>query len=138
MVIDKVKGDIFASACRHIAFAVNTEGSNDAGFAGHVASRYWPELEEMGEAALGEVRSRRCGHYTFHALVCHVLDVGGFAQTPRYVEECLNKLDVPDDQVIGVVLMGSGPVGRALKADVPAIVEAMHRSTKSLIIYSLT
>lgn len=31
------KGNIMDTDCKHIAFAVNTEGVNDSGFAGSVA-----------------------------------------------------------------------------------------------------
>lgn len=44
MVIKTIQEDIFKSEANHIAFAVNVEGFNDAGFAGQVSSQYWNEL----------------------------------------------------------------------------------------------
>jgi len=41
MIVNMVRGNIFETPHSRIAFAVNTEGSNDAGFAGQVSSRYW-------------------------------------------------------------------------------------------------
>jgi len=40
MIVDMVRGDIFETDCKYIAFAVNTEGINDAGFAGQVSRRF--------------------------------------------------------------------------------------------------
>ena len=41
MIIDNRQGnDILKGGERHIAFAVNTEGANDAGFAGTIARKY--------------------------------------------------------------------------------------------------
>ena len=34
MVVKTIQEDIFNTEAKHIAFAVNTEGYNDAGFAG--------------------------------------------------------------------------------------------------------
>lgn len=49
MIIDYKKGqNILNSGETRIAFAVNTEGFNDAGFAGVVARNYWPELANTG------------------------------------------------------------------------------------------
>jgi hypothetical protein len=38
MIVRQVRGDIFASSQKHIAFAVSTDGFNDTGFAGQVSS----------------------------------------------------------------------------------------------------
>lgn len=49
MIIKTVQGNIFEAPFDHIVFGVNTEGYNDAGFAGQVASMFWPEIENTGE-----------------------------------------------------------------------------------------
>ncbi|MDO4962773.1 MAG: hypothetical protein Q4E75_01555 [bacterium] len=48
MIIKTVQDDIFNSEAKHIAFAVNTEGYNDSGFAGQVSDKYWNELAICG------------------------------------------------------------------------------------------
>lgn len=136
MILDRVRGDIFAAPQKHIAFAVNTQGYNDAGFAGQVSSRVWPELENTGGNELGEVLKHPYGTKTYHALVCHSLDGGGWDETPRVAKECLDKLDVPDDEEIAVVLMGSGPVGMMQGANVEAILAGMETSKKKLVVYT--
>ena len=69
MIVDTIRGNVFDTPHNHIAFAVNTEGYNDAGFAGQV-SRQWKELSSTGGNKLGEVLSKKIGNKTFHALVC--------------------------------------------------------------------
>mgnify|MGYP001602394008 CR=1 FL=1 len=54
MIVNTTRGDVFQAPHKHIAFAVNTEGYNDAGFAGAVSSRYWPELANTGTKKLGD------------------------------------------------------------------------------------
>lgn len=138
MLVDAQRGDIFGTTHIHIVFAVNTEGYNDAGFAGLVSSRYWPQLADTGGNKLGDVLIKQVGdHRTFHALVCHELSGTGWKQTPHYVEECLNKLDVPEDETLGVVLMGSGPIGQMGGADVFAIIGSIARSKRKAAIYTL-
>ena len=137
MVVKQVRGDIFSSPHPHIVFAVNTEGYNDAGFAGAVSGRYWSELANTGKKKLGDVLHKTVGDKTFHAVVCHSLDRGGWDNTPQIVEKALNELDIPKDETVGVVLMGSGMIGQMQGADVRAILSAMERSKKSVTVYSL-
>lgn len=44
MIIETKNGDILAGNEKRIAFAINTEGINDGGFARVVTKKYWPEL----------------------------------------------------------------------------------------------
>jgi hypothetical protein len=145
MVVEKrIRGDVFGTPCRYIAFAVNSEGYNDAGFAGQVALRYWPELENTGHQTLGTVLRKEVNHpdgkgkkLTFLAFVCHSLAENGWAKTPEIVKKCLDEQDVPKGEKMAIVLMGAGVVGRIQGANVDAIVDAMDQSNKELIVYSL-
>lgn len=136
MILCEVRGDIFASKHQHIVFAVNADGFNDGGFAGAVSSRYWPELEDTGPQQLGEVLHKCVGNKTFHAIVCHRLGHDGWNMTPRLVERALDDLEIPQEETIGIVLMGAGVIGRVQGADVPAILAAIARSSKSVTVYS--
>ena len=49
MIVETKKDDIFNTGAKHIAFAINTEGLNDAGFAGEVVTHGWGELTNLGE-----------------------------------------------------------------------------------------
>ncbi len=135
MIIDHVFEDIFLAPQKHIAFAINIQGCNDAGFAGQVSSRIWPELTDTGGNELGDILTHKNADKIYYALVCWSLDPGGWDATPRVVRECFDKIEIPDDEEIAVVLMGSGPVGMMPGADVDDILKEMDLSTKKLIIY---
>lgn len=136
MIVDLVCGDVFKAPVRHIAFAVNTDGMNDAGFAGQVAERFWPSLARTGRKRLGEILARRVSPgLSFHAFVCHSLKDGGWKRTSKIVQQCLDRLDVSPHETIAVVLMGSGEVGRAYGADTQAILGGLARSKKKVAVY---
>lgn len=137
MIVNTTRGDVFQSPNKHIAFAVNTEGYNDAGFAGAVSSRYWPELANTGATKLGDVISKNGKGKTFHALVCHSLGGDGWKKTAETVTKCLDSLDVPDGETIAIVLMGAGMVGQMGGADVFSIIGGMARSKKKVVVYTL-
>lgn len=138
MIVDTVRGDVFKSPHKYIAFAVNTEGYNDAGFAGAVSSRYWPELANTGKKQLGDVLRNTADKKTFYAVVCHSLEAkDGWHYAATIVEKCLNKVEVPDSETIAVVLMGSGMVGQLGGADIFAILGGIARSKKRVAVYTL-
>ena len=70
----------------------------------------------------------------YYALVVFSPDIDGWAKTPEHLEKCLNNLNVGEP--IAIVLMGNSMVGRSMGADVHAILLAMERSKKQLIVYS--
>ncbi|MCC6323269.1 hypothetical protein IT400_00575 [Candidatus Nomurabacteria bacterium] len=134
-MIKNVKNeDVFKTPHRHIAFAINTEGFNDAGFAGQVSLRFAPELASTGEKELGEVISIKAGEKTFHGLVCHSLKKG-WGDAPKAITSCLEKIDT--DEPIAVVLMGAGMIGQMSGADVVANAKAIHNAKKDIILYCL-
>ena len=137
MIVNTTRGDVFQAPNKHIAFAVNTEGFNDAGFAGAVSSRHWPQLANIGTMKLGDVISMNSNGKTFHALVCHSLGGDGWKKTAETVTRCLDSLDVPDDETIAIVLMGAGMVGQLGNADVFSILGGMARSKKKVAVYTL-
>lgn len=137
MIVDFVRGDIFESDCRHVAFGINVEGINDVGFAGSLAYRSWRELLDTGRQELGSVIQESIDGKTFYAIACHSHEQGGWSQTPETVEEALNGIQILNDEVIGVVLMGSGPTGAQEGADVYAILGGIARSNKRVTVFTL-
>lgn len=137
MITRQVRGNVFTSGCRHIAFGVNAEGHNHQGFAGMVAAKYWPGLAHPGVQELGTVMTHITPRYTFHALVCHFAEPGGFARTPTVITTCLDAIEVPDAEEIGCVMVGGGPVGLAAGANLQAILRGMQQSRKRVAVYSL-
>jgi hypothetical protein len=136
MIVNATRGDAFKTPHKHIAFAVNTDGSNDVGFAGAVSSRYWPGLINTGQKKLGETMSKNCKGKTFHALVCYELSGDGWNKTAETVTKCLDSLDLPDDETIAIVLIGAGMIGQLGGADVFAILGGMARSKKRVAVYN--
>jgi len=136
VIVDLVRANIFHTNHKTIAFAVNIEGHNDSGFAGQVSSGYWRELADTGRKQLGDVLSREVGDKTFYALVCHSLGKDGWKKTPETLEKCLNSINVPEDETIAIVLIGSGMIGQLGGADTFAVLGAMARSKKRLVIYA--
>lgn len=137
MITNKIKGDIFKSAHKHIVFAVNIQGVNDAGFAGLVARRHWPELAMIGPSEMGTVHRHDSKDKSFHAVVCHSLGDEGWRGAPKHIEQALNQIPAKDGEEIGVVMMGAGPVGQAQGADVDANLAAMEKSKNKVVVYSL-
>ncbi len=138
MIVQKIRGNVFEADQQHVVFGVNTEGYNDAGFAGQVARQINSKLANTGGNQLGEVITFEGENKTFHAVVCHSLnEVPGWSKTPEVIEKALNDLEVPGGEPIAVVLMGGGMIGQMMGADINANLEAMERSNKEVYVYSL-
>ena len=133
------QGDILQSEDKHVVFGVNSEGHNDAGFAGLVTGKYWPELANTGGNELGEVLSKEVPELgkTFHAIVCHALENGGWADAPEHVKTAMAKLGINTEEKISSVLIGGGFVGQILESNSEAIVDAMKESGHKIDIYTL-
>lgn len=134
MITKVLNEDVFKTPYKHIAFAINTEGFNDAGFAGQVSGRYAPTLANTGKKQLGEIVSIQAGEKTFHGLVCHSLK-NGWKGAPEAITSCLEKIET--DEPIAVVLMGAGMIGQMSGADVIANAKAIHKAKKNIVLHSL-
>ncbi len=135
MVARTVQDDIFNSEIKHIAFAVNVEGINNAGFAGQVSSKYWNELANYGECELGTVLSKTVGNKTFHALVCHSLNNGWGENQSEIIRECFDKIPA-NGEPIATIAIGTGIVGMMELADFRQIVCGMHESQQQIVLYA--
>ncbi len=134
MVVKTVNDNIFNSEAKHIAFAINTEGFNDAGFAGQVTSTYWPELENCGEHELGAVISKTVGDKTFHALVCHSLYNGWGDNQAEIIRECFDLIPA-NGEPIATIAIGTGLVGKYSDANFRQIVCGMHDSYQHILLH---
>lgn len=134
MIIKNKQGnDILKGGETRIAFAVNTEGYNDAGFAGMISKKYWPELECAGECELGTVKTKNCDNgITFYALVCHSLEDGWKNQT-EIIRKCFDAIET--DEPIASISIGTGLIGQLSGADFQQIKEGMKLSEKKIILY---
>jgi hypothetical protein len=137
MILSKKRSNVFDSCAKHICFAVNAEGMNDAGFASIVGRKYWQEIVYPGEQTFGTILTKTIKDRTFHAIVCHSLDYNGWENTPTVIKEALDKIG-KCEETIACVLMGNSPVGLMMGANVRAILEAMEQSTAKVEVYSLS
>ena len=134
MIITNKQGmDILKGGENRIAFAVNTEGCNDAGFAGVISRKYWPELANIGECELGTVLTKTTADgITLHALVCHSLDNGWQNQTET-IRKCFDAID--GDEPIASISIGTGLIGILSGANFAQIKRGMELSKKKIILY---
>ena len=134
MITKCIPGDIFKSGAKHIAFAINTDGYNDAGFAGDVSRDYWPEIANCGYHELGKVLSKTVGDITFHALVCHSLKKDGWG-TPEEqretIKKCFNNIPVEGEPITSIAI-GTGFIGRLSGARADQIIYGMMDSDKEV------
>ena len=133
MIITEKRGDIFTTTDKHIIFALNTEGYNDAGFAGQVAERGFSEIVNTGGNRLGDVMEKTIGGITYHGIVCHSLKKGGWQNAPHIIRESLDNMKFQDDA--SAVLIGSGFIGAIQGAPVKQIYEAFKQSNKNITIW---
>ena len=135
MIVKTVNDDIFKTDAKHIVFAINTEGYNDAGFAGVVASRYWEELANCGRHEIGTVLSKKVGDKTFHAIVCHSLESGWGDDQAEVIKTCFDNIPV-DGEPVASIAIGTGLIGVLSGADFRQIVCGMHDSRQQIILHT--
>lgn len=134
MIVAKVKGDIFTTKDKHIIFALNKEGFNDCGFAGQVAKRGFTEIIDTGGNKLGEILSKTIDNITYHGIVCHSLENGGWNNSANIILTALNKMDFDDNA--SIVTIGGGFVGIMQGAPYEDILSAFDTSNKKLTVWS--
>lgn len=133
MIIASKRGqDILAGGETRIAFAVNTEGFNDAGFAGVISRKYWPQLANAGVHMLGTVLKKECDGVTFYALVCHSLNDGWQNQT-EIIRKCFDQIE--GDEPVASISIGTGLIGIMSGANFAEIKAGMEASKAKIILY---
>lgn len=132
MIIKTKNGDILKENEKRIAFAVNIEGANDAGFAGMISSRFWPELAYIGETKLGTVLTKKVDDIEFFALCCHSLKEGWNNQQ-EVIKECFDA--IPGDEPVASISIGTGLIGVLSGANFDLIKAGMEASKKEIILY---
>jgi hypothetical protein len=130
------RGDILQSDATKIIFGVNTEGYNDAGFAGLVASL---GMDLTGPTELGHVRTweQPDTGRTFYAITVHSLDrEPGWSKAVDAVTTAL-AATFDADTVAASVLMGAGFVGAMQGAPVEAISDAFDKADGTYTLWTL-
>lgn len=134
MIIKTVQDNILNTEAKHIAFAINSEGINDAGFAGIVSSNIWPELENCGQQEIGTVISKTLGDKTYHALVCHSLYKGWGDNQSEVIKQCFDTIN-SNGEPIASIAIGTGFVGQLSGANFNQIACGMNDSNQQIILY---
>ena len=133
MIIEVRQGqNILESDMKHICFGVNTEGTNDAGFAGFISKHYWKELADIGECELGTCLTHENNGIFYHALVCHSLKEG-WNNSAAIIKQCFDA--VPTDEEIATISIGTGLIGVLSGADFSEIRNGMEKSSKRIILF---
>jgi len=134
MIVDNKQGiNIFEGGNTRIAFAVNTEGVNDSGFAGVISRKFWPELANIGSCELGTVLTKSTPEgLTLYALVCHSLENGWHNQTET-IKKCFDSIE--SDELIASISIGTGLIGILSGADFAQIKRGMELSKKKIVLY---
>lgn len=133
MIIKTKNGDILKGNEKRIAFAVNTDGENNGGFAGMISRRFWPELAHIGETKLGTVLTKKVGGIEFFALCCHSLKKEGWNNQEEVIKECFDA--IPGDEPVASISIGTGPIGVRSGANFDMIKAGMEASKKEIILY---
>jgi hypothetical protein len=134
MIITEKKGDIFTTEDKHIVFALNTNGYNDGGFAGQVAKRGFTEILNTGGNQLGEVLEKTIDGITYHGIVCHSLEPGGWAESPEIILKALNEMTFDDNA--SIVAIGAGFISALSGAPWDRIKESFNKCNKRLTIWT--
>lgn len=133
MIIKNKQGsDILNGNEKRIAFAVNSEGVNDSGFAGIISRRFWPELAFIGETELGSVLTKKVGDVEYFALCCHSLK-NGWGDQRNLIKQCFDA--IPGDAPVASISIGTGLVGIHSGAQFSLIKAGMEDSNKKIILY---
>lgn len=135
MIVKTVQDNVFNSEAKHIAFAINVEGSINSGFARQVSRIYWNELENSGEHEIGTVLSKTVGDKTFHALVCHSLHNGWGENQADIIKECFDKIPA-NGEPIATVAIGTGFIGSRSNANFRQIICGMHDSKQEIMLHA--
>ena len=132
MIIMTKDGNILNGNEKRIAFAVNTEGVNDCGFAGMISDKFWPELAYIGETKLGTVLTKKVDDVEFFALCCHSLKEGWKNQR-EVMKQCFDS--IPGDEPVASISIGTGLIGVLSGANFALIRAGMEDSEKEIVLY---
>ena len=79
----------------HIAFIANTEGRNEKSLSKEIATKYWPEIANIGVCEIGTVIEKEVEGIHFYGLVCYSLE-RGFVDGAENITKCLDKISTDE------------------------------------------
>ena len=137
MIVSEIQGNIFATPCKYIAFAIKSgDGPASWGFpATVVRSTNWIALQRAS-CELGSVMQHDHADRTYVAIAAYTWVEYGWSKAPIILQSALDSLDIPESQNIAMILPGSGE-GSQWGADPEANKMAIANSTKNVVLYAL-
>ena len=137
MIVEEKIGDITEATEPIILFATNQEGWNDAGLAGQMFEKF-PRLEELfpqGKTIGFGPHLVRTKNKQIIVLCCHSLKENWKHNT---TEEAIRRLEWFEHVNLGriaIPMIGTGAVGRSLRADWNRIKQMFEESPLEFVLY---
>ena len=122
---------------RHLAFAINEEGIAMAGSAAQaLTDKIWPELLEGKKTKLGTIVERQVNGYHFYGICCYSAIHGWYSNQEELVKQCFDSIDLPNDEPIVALSIGTEVLDVLQGADVEQIYAGLRASKKHIIVYN--
>lgn len=132
-----INGRINETNCRHIASMVSVSGSYEFGEVGKFLGRFWPDLSEINEMQIGTTLSHLTEGRNFHLLACYSREWDEKTKMPGFLEQCLNKLQIPEGETIALQVSDYHPSKKTdeIVCGIYEILGAIARSKVSAVVY---
>lgn len=114
----------------HIAFIANTEGRNEKSLSKEIATKYWPEIANIGVCRMGTVIEKEVEGIHFYGLVCYSLE-RGFIDGAENICKCLDKISTDETIFLEVSGEFSGHAFFEIR-------NGIEKSQKKVIIYKVS
>lgn len=112
----------------HIAFIANTEGRNEKSLSKEIATKYWPEIANIGVCEIGTVIEKEVEGIHFYGLVCYSLERGFVDEN---ITKCLDKISTDEPIYLEVSGAFSGHAFFSIR-------NGIEKSQKKVIIYKVS
>ena len=131
MIDNIIKGNIHDKGqvpCEHIVFGVSPQGARD------LIIEISVNKANTDRKKIGDVISYRIDDKILHICVCFSLHENGFRRTSQVIEDCLNELDIFENETVAVMITDNSgikiPEEKAL-----TILGGIARSNKHVVFY---
>ena len=138
MIIKTIKTTKDLKDERHLAFAINEEGIAMAGSAAQaLTDKIWPELLEGKKTKLGTIVERQVNGNHFYGICCCYSAIHGwYSNQEELVKQCFDSIDLPNDEPIVALSIGTEVLDVLQGADVEQIYAGLRASKKHIIVYN--
>lgn len=135
MIINTSQKGIFEDSPKHVAFAINTDGYDNAGLGKLILENVWPDLYKNENFEIGDVKSKEIENIIFHAMVTYSLDKELEDNHGIIIKECLDKIKT-EGAPIHVGAIGTSFVGKSKGVNFNNVICGMMDSDKNIILHA--